>query len=266
MALEFLQADGDIPEFVDYLYERGYALAHRCGPRRGIVLCRQDAIYALQDDLHTAWGTYVIGTPSRQQLLYLDSCGPQAHPSQLGRQGRFAGRIAFSAEKDPEAQQLMRLLRNYFRRTCAFQRYNGEARMSCHFGPHYQKEEAAFFADPRAEALCTGFLQVFYSPGQEDAEAAARLLDRPEICNARISVRPYWADHSLVQLHVPFLYDAERLDLAVGAALLAKLGGAGSSVRVRRESRCIEMTNRDCAQAQAGYAQLLLTRPWIPFG
>lgn len=271
MALEFLHADGDIPEFVDFLYEKGYALFHRCGTRRGLVLNRQEAVYAMQDDLHTSWGTYTIGSPSRRQILDLDFCGPQAHPSKLGRQGRLAGRISVPGEKDAESELLMRLLRNYFRRTYTFQRYNGAARMSCHFGPHYQKMEADFFADPRMESLCTGFLRMLCHPGQEDGDMAARLLDRPEVRNAQISVRPYWADHGLVELYAPFLYDTTEFDCRAYADMAARLAGPGSDVRIYRENLYIQISNRISAEAlrcdtRTKGVELLMARPWIPFG
>lgn len=266
MALEFLHGAGDIPEFVDFLWDKGYVLSHRCGPRRGMILDRQDTVWALEEDLHTSWGAYVIEDASRQPILYLDSCGPQAHPSKLGRQGRLAGRIAFCGEKEPAGEQLLRLIRNYFRRTYAFRRYNGEARMSCHFGPHYQAMEADFFAEPRAEFLCTGYLQVLCAPGQAEAAEAARLLDRPEIRNAQVLVRPYWADHGLEQLCAPFLYDTAVCDLDACAAMVVRLAGTAPSVRIRRDNHVIEIANQTSADARAGYARLMLARPWIPFG
>lgn len=39
MRLEFLQADGDVAEFVTYLYEQGYALTHGCGQRAIASTC-----------------------------------------------------------------------------------------------------------------------------------------------------------------------------------------------------------------------------------
>lgn len=272
MALEFLHAEGDIPEFVDFLYEKGYALSHRCGPRRGLNLSRQDAVYAMQDDLHTSWGTYVISGPRGNPVLHLDSCGPQAHPSKLGRQGRFAGRIAWPGEKTPESEQMMRLIRNYFRRNYTYQRYNGDVRMSCHFGPAYQKTEAEFFACPGANRLCTGFLQIICPAEQADGEAraAAGLLDRPDVRDVRISVRRYWADHAWMQVRIPFLYDTEDFNCDGYVDLVARLCGSASAVRTQADHLFISVTNRIPVvpgdDGQAKYVALLLARPWIPLG
>lgn len=271
MALEFLHADGDITEFVELLYEKGYELARRSGPLRDRSLSREDAVYAMQEDLHTAWGTYVICDPARRRLLYLDSCGPQAHPSKLGRQGRLAGRIAVAGEKDPASDALLRLIRNFFRRTYAFRRYNGAARMSCHFGPHYQKMETDFFADPRAESLCTGFLQLLCPAGEAEhaAELAAGLLDRPGIGHIQVSVRPDWADHGLEQVHIPFLYDSNGFERDVYVQIAARL--CGSPVCVSSDHLTVRITNRLPALAlpaggQARCVRLLLARPWVPVG
>lgn len=148
MRLEFLQSDGDIEEFVSYLYELGYSISQSCRQMRGMVLDRMTAIHELQYDLHTSSSSYYLGDAANNRILVMDSCGPQSHPSKLGRQGRLAGVIGHIDKESASEKELMRLLRNYFRRNNKFLRYNGAARMSCHFGPHYLQMEAVFLPTP----------------------------------------------------------------------------------------------------------------------
>ena len=144
--------------------------------------------------------------------------------------------------------------------------------MSCHFGPCYLKMEADFFADPQAESLCTGFLQLLCWPDRIDKEAemAARLLEHPDIRNVQISLRPYWAEHGLWEVHIPFLYNTERFDMRIYNNLVSQFAGTGDSVRTRTANLLIHISNNVSVQSllddsQAKSVDLLLERPWIPF-
>ena len=145
MALEFLQTDGDIVEFLSFLYERNFRISYRLPRKAHIELDQSAAVRVLLHDLHTIWSCYYIGDENRREILMLDSCGPQAHPRNLGWPGRSAGRIGHIDKNDPVEKELLRLIQNYFRRNYKFLRYNGEARMSCHFGPHYLTMEEEYF-------------------------------------------------------------------------------------------------------------------------
>ena len=233
MTLEFLQAEEDIREFVGYLYDRGYLLTRRCGPKQGTPLDRDAAISMLAHNLYMGWGTYLIGTAERPKILSLDSCGPEAHPGRLGNWGRIAGRIAHYDRDDPEEKALMKLLHSYFRKHCKFQRYNGAARMSCHFGPHYLELEAAYFADPRHDGLCLGYLFLLCRPGQVDQniQQVAAVLGTLDIQDIRITALPYWEDPRLSALHVPFLYHAPAFSETEYAAVLSALSDGEKPMR-----------------------------------
>ena len=116
MALEFLQTDGDIVEFLSFLYERNFRISYRLPRKAHIELDQSAAVRVLLHDLHTIWSCYYIGDENRREILMLDSCGPQAHPRNLGWPGRSAGRIGHIDKNDPTEKELMRLIRNYFRR------------------------------------------------------------------------------------------------------------------------------------------------------
>lgn len=225
MALEFLQAEGDIPEFVGYLYDLGCILTYRCGPRRGTHLDRETAVNKLRHDLFMWGSAYLIGTPERPMILSFNSCGPDGHPSLLGNWGRIAGRIAHYNKDDPAEKELMKRLQSYFRRNYSFRRYNGDARMSCHFGPHYQAMEAAFFADPRHAELYAGYLFLLCRPERADTEMqrAEEVLKKLDIQDAQFTALPYWDDPGLTALHIPFLHHAPSFSEKGYTAALSEL-------------------------------------------
>lgn len=269
MALEFLQAEDDIREFVGYLYDQGYTLTYRCGPKRDTPLDRDTAVSKLRHDLCMGWATYLIGTPERPKILGLDSCGPEAHPSLLGNWGRFAGRIGHYDKDDPAEKALMKLLRSYFRRNYSFQRYNGAARMSCHFGPHYQTMEAAYFADPRHGSLCVGYLYRLCRPelASQEMERAAAVLNKLDTQEVRITAMPYWDDPRFSVLHVPFLYHAPAFSEAEYSALLSELSDA--PLRFHSANRTFAFQNARSPeellqQKDTCFVYVLLQRPFWP--
>lgn len=268
MRLEFLQSDCDVDEFVTYLYEQGYSISHRCMQMRGIVMDRMTAIYELQYDLHRSFSSYHIGDSENNRILVMDSCCPQSHPSKLGRQGRLAGVIGHIDKENAQEKELMRQLRNYFRRKYKFQRYNGTARMSCYFGPHYQQMEAEFFADPRAENLCTGHLCLVCPAGsaEMEKERSVHALRQLDIQNIRVTVRPYWPNPAIVQLDIPFLYYAPSFTADAYSSAFSKLSFDGK-IRFRSFNLTYSFQNNllpDALtdQAEANSIDLLLQRPW----
>lgn len=267
MALEFLHSEADIREFIGFLYDNGYILTYRCGPKQNTHLDRDTAISVFQHNLCTGWGTYLIGTPERPKLLGLDSCGPEAHPSRLGNWGRVAGRIAHYDKDDPDEKALMKLLRSYFRKHYKFQRYNGAARMSCHFGPHYQTTEAAFFSDPRHADLCLGYLFLLCRPDRANVEMeqAAKVLGKLDIQDIRISSLPYWDNSQLSALHIPFLYYAPAFSETEYAAVLSEL--SATPLRFHSGNQAFGFLNARSpedllCQKDASYVSVLLQRPW----
>lgn len=268
MGLEFLQADEDIAEFVAYLYEQGYALTHGCGQMRDAVMDRITAVYELRHDLHRGFGVYYIVDAAGTRILAMDSCCAQSHPSKLGRQGRSAGVIGHIDKEKEREKALMRQLRSYFRRNYKFQRYNGGARMSCHFGPHYQQMEAEFFADPRAEDLCTGHLCLVCPAGREEKERerALHALNQLDTQNIQVTLRPYWPKPALAQLDIPFEYFAPSFSEETYTSVLSALsyngrirfGTAGNVCFFRNNLIPEKLTD----QPEGNCIDLLLQKPW----
>ena len=106
MALEFLHAEADIPEFVDQLYDRGYLLTYRCGPKRGTAPDRDTAVNKLRFDLCRCGSAYLIGTPERPiprgtapawgRLLHLSSFTAALPGNDLNHQPCAGMRRAFA--------------------------------------------------------------------------------------------------------------------------------------------------------------------------
>lgn len=269
MALEFLHAEADIPEFVDLLYGKGYLLTYRCGPKQNAPLDRDTAVSKLRYDLCRCSAAYLIGTPERPKILGFDSCGPDGHPSLLGNWGRIAGRIAHYDRTDPDESVLMKLLQNYFRKNYKFQRYNGAARMSCHFGPHYQAMETAFFADPRHARLNAGYLLLVCRPGRAGPEAkrAVEVLKKLDVQDVQITALPYWDAPDLTALHIPFLYHTPSFSETEYAAALSELSSA--PLRFHTANRILGFQNARVPedlprQEDAAFVYLLLQRPFLP--
>lgn len=268
MRLEFLQADEDIGEFVAYLYEQGYALTHGCRQMRDVVMDPVTAVYELRYDLHRGGGVYYIVDAAGTRILAMDSCCAQSHPSKLGRQGRSAGVIGHIDKENEREKELMRQLRSYFRKHYKFLRYNGGARMSCHFGPHYQQMEAAFFADPRTEGLCTGHLCLVCPAGRAELEQerAVDALNQLDTQNIRVTLRPYWPNPILAQLDIPFEYFAPSFSEKAYSAVFSPLsydgkirfGTGGNTCFFRNRLTPDNLAN----QAEANCIDLLLQKPW----
>lgn len=268
MRLEFLQADGDIEEFVNYLYDHGFSISYRCGQMRDMVLDRMTAIHSLQHDLYTIWGAYYLGDAVNRRLLMMDSCGPQSHPSKLGREGRISGRIVHVDKDNALGKELMRILRNYFRRNYKFLRYNGALRMSCHFGPHYLHMEADFFDNPRAEDLCVGYLCLLCCVDRVEIEKerTVNVLAQLDAQNVQIFEHPYWINPEVVQLHIPFLYYAPSFFVELFSSAISKLSYDGQ-VRFRSDNQTFSFQNTLAPealinQAEANCIEVLLQRPW----
>ncbi len=268
MRLEFLQADEDIGEFVAYLYEQGYALAHACRQMRGVAMDPMTAAYELRHNLHRGFESYYIVDSAGTRILAMTSCCAQSHPSKLGRQGRSAGVIGHIDKENEREKELMRQLRSYFRRNYKFQRYNGGARMSCHFGPHYQKMEGAFFADPRSEDLCNGQLCLVCPAGREgiERERAIHALNQLDIQNIQVTLRPYWPNPALAQLDISFLYHAPSFSEGSYTSVFSALSYDGK-IRFGTGGNCCFFRNRRTPddltdRAEANCIDLLLQRPW----
>lgn len=268
MRLKFLQADEDIGEFVAYLYEQGYALTHGCRKMRDIVMDPVTAVYELRHDLHRGFGVYYIVDAAGTRILAMVSCCAQSHPSKLGRQGRSAGVIGHIDKENEREKELMRQLRSYFRKHYKFLRYNGGARMSCHFGPHYQQTEAAFFADPRTEDLCTGHLCLVCPAGRAELEQerAVHALNQLDTQNIRVTLRPYWPNPALAQLDIPFEYFAPSFSEKAYSAVFSPLSYDGK-IRFGTGSNTCFFRNRLTPdnladQAEANCIDLLLQKSW----
>lgn len=268
MGLEFLQSDCDIEEFINHLYDHGFSISHRCRQMRGIALDRTTAINELQYDLHTSSSSYYIGDVANTPILKLDSCGPQAHPSKLGRQGRVAGVIGHIDKNSAIEKELIRMLRNYFKRNYKYMRYNGEARMSCHFGPQYLQMEARFIDDPRTEDLCSGFLHLIcYADRAEfERKRLTNAINRLDVQDVQISVRSYWFNSALVQLYVPFLYYVPSFSPDAYSSVLSEISfdkqiryGSGRFIHTFRNNFSPDAMTE---QLEANCIYMLLQRPW----
>lgn len=268
VGLEFLHSDEDIAEFVTYLYEQGFSLCHAYRHMRGVVMDPMTAVHELQHDLHTGFSSYYIGDAENHRILVMTSCDSQSHPSKLGRQGRSAGVIGHIDKENANEKELMRLLRNYFRRNYKFQRYNGTARMSCHFGPHYLQMETEFFSDPRVEDLCAGYLSVTCPAGRAEMEKerALEVLRKLDVQNVKISGHPYWGEPAFVRLQIPFLYYAPSFNVDGYSAVFSALTYDGrirfgsSNVSFRFYNTRLPDALPD--QPEANCVELLLQRPW----
>lgn len=158
----------------------------------------------------------------------MDSCGPQSHPSKLGLQGRLAGVIGHIDKESASEKELMRLLRNYFRRNYKFLRYNGVARMSCHFGPHYLQMEAVFCQPPIKGPVyrpsVSGLLRRSYRNRKGKCHPCIIPIECPE-CTG--SAHPYFCNPAIVQLDIPFLYHAPSFSVEEYSSVFLELSYDG---------------------------------------
>lgn len=215
LTIELLYAKEDVPDFVAFLYSNNCFIRHRNSQKCTAILSLERAVNALVSDLLAPFGTYYIEKENHPQLLFFDSCGRQGHPRHLGKWGRCAGRIVWDDKDNIEAGELFRLIKNYIKKTYFYQRYNGNAKMRCYFGPHYQKLDNEYAQNPDADGTCPGYLRIICSPLQKAyiTEMIDRILSsHGAIFQISSSWHQYWEDFELLELHVEFSYVGTLFD------------------------------------------------------
>lgn len=219
MALEILQAEGDIREFVQFLYESGYCLSHRFGPMKNTVLSPDDAVDSLLYDLHMALGAYYIGDEGCSSLLAFDSCGLRSHPSKVYTQGRSAGLIGIDStdkEDKERAAPVFKRIKQYVRKRYEYKQYNLGAKMFCYFGPHYMEFEDEWCKVKIPPTICQGSLHVICNDMNKSLyqKRISEALDNRAglyLDQSDRNWKPYWANKKLWMVSIPFQYDALAL-------------------------------------------------------
>ena len=128
--------------------------------------------------------------------------------------------------------------------------------------------EAAFFADPRTEDLCTGQLCLVCPAGRAELEQerAVDALNQLDTQNIRVTLRPYWPNPVLAQLDIPFEYFAPSFSEKAYSAVFSPLsydgkirfGTGGNTCFFRNRLTPDNLAN----QAEANCIDLLLQKPW----
>ncbi len=213
MALEILQAEGDIREFVQFLYESGYSLSHRYGPMKNIVLSPDDAVDSLGYDLYMAFDTYDIGGEGCSSLLGFTSCGMGSHPSKVYTQGRCAGVIVIDSTDKERAAPVFKRIKQYIRKHYVYQQYNPGVKMFCYFGPHYMEFEDEWSKVKIPPTVCLGSMHVVCNDISKNLyqkrisetldNRAGIYLNQPDM-----NWKPYWANKKLWAVSIPFQFDA----------------------------------------------------------
>lgn len=212
-SIEFLHTEEDIPEFVSFLYMNDCYIWHRNSTKCQNVLLQEQAVCALTSDLFSPFGTYYIGRSENRQLLLLDSCGRQAHPRNLGKRGRYAGRIVCSEQTDLAAISLFKLIKSYFCKCYHYQRYNGAAKMRCYFAPHYMRLDEEYASAPDVVGICAGYLRVICMPSHKEyiSNLTANVFGKyPAITVVSTKWHSYWEDGELLELQVALQYRSDN--------------------------------------------------------
>lgn len=237
MAVEILQAEKDIYDFVLFLYENGYILSHRDGTMKNVVLSRSDAINSLIFDLYMSGGTYYIGDNLCSSLVGFDSCGMQSHPSKAHTQGRFAGRIAIISANKEHATPIFKIIRQYIKKHYVYKQYNNHANMCCYFAPHYLELENEVDKANLPQTICQGFLHIrcneinkihFHKRITQvfDNQAGIRLerhIKNWELC---------WENKKLFELNIPFQYDSRILERSECVRLISGIIGQSELIDI----------------------------------
>ena len=225
MSIEFLYAKEDIPDLVYFLYANDCYISHRNSCKCNDILPQNRAINALISDLCTPFGTYYIGRKNNTRLLLFDSCGRQGHPRHLGKRGRYAGKIVCDDRTHCDANDLYKLIKNYFKKNYSYQRYNGNARMSCYFAPNYLNFEKMYAQNPDPEGMCPGYLRIICASSQKQNydKIIESIFSDNAFDKIFIEWHRYWEDDELLELQIDFLYNSEKIDYEAFQCLSNKI-------------------------------------------
>lgn len=274
MRLEFLQAKGDIVEFIDFLYDQGYYLSQSCGKMSGIILDRQSAKDAQISDLVIYSAVYWIGRGSEPKLLEIIGCNRQSHPRCVGRMGRSAGVIGIchGGEPIPASVELYNSIKKFFKRNYTFQRYNGNARTSCYFGPFYKAAEEIYLQNPEPAHICPGLVRLVCT--QDSVEIVQeRLQSTLPLYPAIEGSTPVWKkdrdDYGKMELYTSFLCDRSKFDVAQLKELTGKLSCEKSRIIIRNEKRYMAsdtIMHKYPVYDVTWYVNVYIEHPWKGFG
>ena len=234
ITLEFLHASEDISDFINFLYDKNCVIRPRSGDCCDAQLDRTSAIVSLSSDLFAAIGTYFIETTTEKELLALDSCGRFSMPRYLGKRGRMAGRIICENKDNEVAITLFKEIKKYFRKNYHYQRYNGQARMSCYFAPYYLVQDQKYRSMPDSEEYCPGYLRIICV--KESKESIENLLTHtmnlyPAITITTKNWYPFWPNSSYLELRAELMYDPRLLSYDTFTVLVNQLAGGIKGIR-----------------------------------
>ena len=242
LRIEFLQSKDDVHSFVAFIYTNGYHIRHRNPQKCNDILSIDRAANALCGDLFGPGNTYYIGKGNDKDLLGLVSCGRQGHPRNLGKWGRIAGVITCEDKGNAEAYYVFKLIKSFFRRTYIYQRYNGNARMSCFWGPNYLRLDKEFLEKPEPKETIPGFLRITCLPEQQ--RMVSMLIE--DICLANQAIRisssewnQYWRDPELLEARTEFLCDSTQIDWDKFVSLALIIAGNTKMTNMRNSRRCM---------------------------
>jgi hypothetical protein len=234
ITLEFLHASEDILDFINFLYDNNCVIRPRSGDCCDVQLDRTSAIASLSSDLFAAIGTYFIETTAEKELLALDSCGRFSMPRYLGKRGRMAGRIICENKHNEVAMTLFEEIKKHFRKNYHYQRYNGQARMSCYFAPHYLVQDQKYRSMPDPEEYCPGYLRIICV--KESKESIENLLVQtmnlyPAITITTQNWYPFWPNSSHLEFRAELMYDPRLLSYDTFTLLVNQLAGGIKGIR-----------------------------------
>lgn len=238
--IEFLHCKEDILEFVSFMYANDCYISHRNPHKCNVILSMELAANALCSDLFSPFGTYYIGKGSNRRLLDLVSCGRQGHPRNLGKWGRISGVITCEDKSNVEAYSAFKLIKAYFQRNYVYQRYNGNARMNCFFGPKYLRLDKEYSENPEPNGMCPGYLRIVCIPEQHNI--VCELIE--DVCSTKQAIHiissewnKYWKDPDLLEVRTEFLYDVSRMDFDKFARLAYTIAGNSKMTNMRNSRR-----------------------------
>ena len=249
MALKFLQAEDDIIEFVDFLYNQNYCLARSGGMLEGILLDKQAAKDALISDLTISMRgvQYWIIADAQHIILDMISCGRESHPRCMDRMARYSGYIShcYGREKTEQGEALLKEIKKFFQKEkYVFQHCQRFGRECTFFGPHYQKVDEEYANNPEPTWLCHGYIRVVCAP-----ECMDTVMQRMEAVVAQQTAITYSApvckhardqkDH--LEVYMSFLCDRRQFDIQDLTELVDCLGYAPGRALAHKEKRYIKV-------------------------
>lgn len=267
MAIEVLQAEKDLYNFVQFLYESGYSLSHRDGDIRNVILTQNDAIKSLVFDLYMSGGTYYIGDGFCANLIGFDSCGMQSHPSAVDTQGRFAGKIAIVSAAKEQATPLYNRIRRYIKRNYVYKPYNRCANMRCYFAPDYIALEEKLHMANLPKTICRGFLHLRCNPVDQnyfDEKVSQALAGCSGIFPEETgrSWGTYWAKSNFVEINIPFQYDSLKLQRNECIRIVSRIVDRTPSVDVLETKAYLHISHIPPADALANAGECTLITVW----